>query len=125
MSNLTVFFDGSCPLCQREIGFYRSRKGAEAITWVDVSAPASPLHGDLSCEAAMRRFHIRDRDGNLLDGAAAFAALWRAMPGFRWLGAIVGRQPMLWVAERVYDGFLVIRPAIQTVTRRLASPRKA
>ena len=68
MSNLTVFFDGSCPLCQREIGFYRSRKGAEAITWVDVSAPASPLHGDLSCEAAMRRFHIRDRDGNLLDG---------------------------------------------------------
>ena len=73
---LTVYFDGSCPLCRREIAFYRRLRGAERLQWLDVSAGA-PLGQDLSCEAAMRRFHVRDAQGRLLSGGAAFARLWR------------------------------------------------
>ena len=28
---LTVYYDGACPVCRREIGFYRKRTG-EAVT---------------------------------------------------------------------------------------------
>ena len=33
----TIFYDGSCPLCRREIGFYQKQIGADQLTWQDVS----------------------------------------------------------------------------------------
>lgn len=82
---LTIYYDGSCPLCRREIAFYRRLPGAERLDWMDVSAGA-PLGEGLSCDAAMRRFHVREAGGRLLSGGAAFARLWRALPGWRTLG---------------------------------------
>lgn len=83
---LTIYYDGSCPLCRREIAFYRRLPAAAQLDWVDVSAGNTPLGAGLSCEAAMRRFHVRDANGQLLSGGAAFARLWRALPGWRVLG---------------------------------------
>ncbi len=113
-SPVTVYYDGACPLCVREIGFYRTRRGAEAIHWLDISEDKpGVLPPDLTREAALGRFHVRDQEGVLRDGADAFAVLWRALPGWAWLGHVVGWPPMLWLTERVYRAFLVVRPAMQ------------
>ncbi len=69
-SILTVYFDGSCPLCRREIAVYRRLPQAASIRWVDVSAGAE-LGSQLSCAQAMARFHVRDSQGRLYSGAAA------------------------------------------------------
>ena len=37
---LTIYYDGSCPLCRREIAFYRRQPGSERLDWMDVSAGA-------------------------------------------------------------------------------------
>lgn len=89
---LTIYYDGSCPLCRREIAFYRRLPGAERLDWMDVSAGA-PLGEGLSCDAAMRRFHVRESGGRLLSGGAAFARLWRALPGWRTLGWCLAWPP--------------------------------
>ena len=34
---LTAFFDGDCPLCKREIDYYRGCDGADRIQWVDIN----------------------------------------------------------------------------------------
>ncbi len=34
---VTVLYDGACPLCDREIAFYRSQPGAACPEWCDVS----------------------------------------------------------------------------------------
>lgn len=116
-SFLTVYFDGSCPLCRREIAMYRRLPEATAIAWVDVSA-GQDLGGALSCAAAMARFHVRDPQGRLFSGAAAFSRMWRVFPGWRWLGYVSAWPPMSWVFELAYCLFLPLRPSLQKWVRQ-------
>ena len=110
MSQVTVWFDGACPLCSREIAAVRRLDRAGAIEFVDVGA------GDASCPldraALLARFHARESGGPLLSGAAAFAAMWRAIPLLRPLRLAARHPPVLWVLEQGYRGFLRIRPAL-------------
>lgn len=114
---LTIYYDGSCPLCRREIALYRRQPGAERLLWLDVSAGA-PLGADLSCEAAMRRFHVRDAQGRLFSGGAAFARLWRALPAWRVIGWTFAWPPLSWLLALAYRVFLPLRPGLQRLARR-------
>lgn len=111
-SRVTVYHDGGCPLCAVEIGHYRRAQGAGAVAFVDVADPTAAPAGDLTREAALARFHVRDEGGALVSGAAAFAALWRTLPNWRWLGHLVGTWPILPLAELAYRAFLPLRPLI-------------
>ena len=118
-SALTVFYDGDCPLCRREIAFYRRRRGAARILWLDVSRlPDGEVAPGLSRCAALARFHVLLPDGRRLSGGPAFAAVWRALPAFRPLGWVFGFRATGWLADRAYAGFLRLRPQLQ---RRLVS----
>ncbi|MGJ3230960.1 MAG: thiol-disulfide oxidoreductase DCC family protein [Oceanicaulis sp.] len=113
-----MYFDGGCPLCRAEIGLYR-RQGAEA-EFVDISK-GEGAPPEVGCDTALKRFHVRRADGRLLSGAAAFAELWKATPGWRWLGRIGGLPPFVWIGEGLYRLFLLVRPAIQNLARARAS----
>ena len=72
MPALTIYFDGSCPLCRREIAFYKGNPDAAQLVWHDVSVnfqanDDSSLGDGLSCQRAMAFFHVRDAHGNLKD----------------------------------------------------------
>lgn len=126
---LTVLYDGSCPLCRREIGIYRSLQPLRPdspVCFADVSDAALPLPSALppgtTREQLLARFHVRGRDGQWLSGAQAFLALWAALPGWRWL-ALAGRVPgAAWAMERTYRLFLRWRPALQRWALRLDPP---
>jgi predicted DCC family thiol-disulfide oxidoreductase YuxK len=107
---LRVYYDGGCPVCSREIAFYKNRAGAEAVDWVDASRiePVS-LGGDLSKRDALARLHVRRGDGTLVSGAAAFSEIWRVTPGFRWLGRLLSLPPFDTLAELAYRAFLIVR----------------
>ncbi len=111
---LTVFYDGACPLCRREIAFYQRRSGAEALDWVDVSGCSDDeVAPGLSKPTALARFHVRAADGKLESGGAAFARLWSSLPGFRTLGRTLQLPPLVWLLERGYRSFLLVRPRLQ------------
>ena len=110
MTKLTAWYDGSCPLCRREITLMRrlDRRGAiEFIDVVQAASAACPIdRADL-----LARFHVSE-DGQLLSGAAAFAAMWRAIPVLRPLG-LVARSPWILAGlERLYVAFLRVRPRL-------------
>ncbi len=121
---VTVFYDGSCPLCTAEIGIYRRCEGAETVAFIDVSmSEASAIVSGLDKATALKRFHVRDADGTLVSGAEGFGHLWLALPGWRWLGHIVLLPGVLQATEVVYRGFLVVRPALQWMFRVTTSTR--
>lgn len=110
MQKLTIWFDGGCPLCQREIALMRRLDRGHAIDFIDVS------DGDASCPIdraeLLERFHARE-DGVMLSGAAAFAAMWRAVPLLRPLGLAARNRQVLAVLEWLYVRFLRFRPRLQ------------
>lgn len=106
-----VYYDGACPVCSREIATYRRARGAEALNFVDVSQPDAALAPGLTRAAALARMHVRQADGRMASGAAAFAALWRALPGWAWLGRIAALPVIAPTLELGYRGFLRLRRA--------------
>lgn len=115
---VTVFYDGSCPLCTAEISIYRRSCGAETVSFIDASArePGAIVVG-LDKTAALKRFHVLGADGRLFSGAEGFGHLWLALPAWRWLGRIVLLPGVLQATEIAYRGFLVVRPAFQRMFR--------
>ena len=103
---LTVFYDGQCPLCRREIAHYRRRKGSETIDWIDITRDPERLtvHG-LGFDAAMARFHVKDGTGRWHTGAAAFAELWSQLSGYRWLARGLRAPGVLPALDRFYTRF--------------------
>jgi predicted DCC family thiol-disulfide oxidoreductase YuxK len=124
-ADLTVFFDGSCPLCRSEIGLYRTCAGADRVAFVDVAAADSAdLAKGLDKMAALARFHVQTADGRLHSGAAGFTQLWLTLPRWRWLGRIARLPGIRTAAELAYRGFLRVRPAMQWLWRRAANAPK-
>lgn len=123
--DFSVFFDGNCPLCIREIDFYRRQRGADAILWIDLAqAPNETVAPGLSCQAALAKFHVQTRSGELLQGGTAFAALWQELPKFKTIGNIARRAPFRWVLNLGYTAFLPLRPALQRLAGRIWKPPK-
>ena len=107
---LTLYYDGGCPVCTREIGFYQRCRGAERIRWIDLArCEDMELGAGLSREAAYARLHARLPDGTLLSGARAFAALWQALPGFAWGGRVAALPGVVHGLEIGYRIFLKLR----------------
>ncbi|MBD0271136.1 MAG: DUF393 domain-containing protein [Acetobacteraceae bacterium] len=120
MPDVLVWFDGACPLCRREIAWMRRLDRRNAIAFVDVSR-AVAQGGGAACpidrSALLARFHALE-DGRLLSGAAAFAAMWRAVPLLRPLGLAARNRFVLAGLERLYGLFLRVRPRLQRAARR-------
>ena len=113
---LTVYYDGGCPICAREVGMYQSLKGAEFIKWVNLNElPDGEVAPGIIKKNALARFHAVDYKGNIYVGGAAFAALWCILPKFRILGALCTRWPFRGLLDQLYRLSLVIRPSLQVI----------
>jgi predicted DCC family thiol-disulfide oxidoreductase YuxK len=113
---VTVWFDSSCPLCIREIGLFRRLDKRSAINFVDVlSGQACPLDQ----ATLLARFHAQEVGGEVVSGAAAFAAMWRAIPLLRPVGLLMRYPIILSSAEITYIVFLRLRPSLQRLVRKM------
>ncbi len=114
---LTVIFNGNCPICSREIAVYRARAArADAnVRFFDMTEE-DPERFGLTRDAAARRFYAVAPDGHLISGIPAFALLWDRLPGLRWM-ARAARLPILGVlAESAYTR--IAAPILYALHRR-------
>ena len=108
---LTVYYDGACHLCSREIEHYRKRDTAARLRLVDISAPDFRAAAvGLSQEHVRKVMHVCLPDGKLVTGLDAFIAIWDVLPGLGTL-AKLARQPVVNPLLRVgYWAFAAVRP---------------
>lgn len=116
---LEVYYDGSCPLCRREVAIYTGLRPLSPIVWKDVSGDLDLLPPGKTQAELLARFHVAGPNGAVTSGARAFLVLWERLPGWRWL-ARIGRVPgAAALLEWGYRGFLRVRPLLQRWAARL------
>ena len=111
MTTVTVWYDAACPLCRREIALMRRLDVRGRIDFVQIGGEG-PDQCPIDRDTLLSRFHARE-DGRMLSGAAAFAAMWRAIQLLRPLGLAARSPRILALLERGYRRFLKVRPRLQ------------
>ncbi len=91
-----------------------------AVAFVDVTRAGTQDGATCPIDrtALLARFHALE-DGRVVSGAAAFAAMWRAISLLRPLGLAARNPGVLAGLERLYGLFLRVRPRLQRAARRL------
>jgi|JI9StandDraft_1071089.scaffolds.fasta_scaffold03133_8 steroid 5-alpha reductase family enzyme/predicted DCC family thiol-disulfide oxidoreductase YuxK len=75
---LTVFFDGNCPVCSREMKALQKRKQTGEVNYVSLTSAKDlePFDTGISYSDAMRKIHAVDSNGRVLTGVHVLAALY-------------------------------------------------
>ncbi|WP_102109414.1 thiol-disulfide oxidoreductase DCC family protein [Oceaniglobus roseus] len=113
---VTVIYNHTCPVCRREIDAYRRTAEAQdlPLSFRGLDSDALPDWG-LTPDTAARRLHVV-KDGELLAGLDAFAAVWDELPRLRWLARLVRRPRVHAVADALYER--VLAPVLYALHRR-------
>jgi predicted DCC family thiol-disulfide oxidoreductase YuxK len=103
---ISVFYDGKCGLCRREIEHYTRIAPNGVFEWVDITVDASAMQKIGICYAdGLKRLHAQDAHGTLHVGVDAFLVIWQQMPRWRLLATIVSFPIIRPVANIAYRAF--------------------
>ena len=95
---LTVFFDGACPICDREITLMRRLDKRRRLVFCDFSRPDyDPTSINISPTELGRIIHARWNNGTVITGVDVFRAMWEAVGlGFlAWLTRLSFIEPLV------------------------------
>ncbi|WP_153771555.1 DUF393 domain-containing protein [Labrenzia sp. CE80] len=107
---LTVYYDGKCGLCAREIAFFQKRKANNPIRWNDVArAPETLADSGLSQAEALMFMRVADNKGRIHGGLDAFVLLWGQFRGWRLLARLLQLPLLHPLASRLYRLFAKLR----------------
>jgi len=106
----TMFYDGGCPLCRREVAHYHRLDRADRVRWVDITREPEALASlGIGYAAARERLHAIDEQGQVVSGVSAFVTVWRQLPGYRHLARVVQRLGLAPVLNWGYARFAAWR----------------
>ncbi len=115
----TMFFDGACPFCEREVSDLRRRDDAGRLRWVDIDAPDFDARRyGLDPDAVRRTLHGLEPDGRVVRGLDVSRRAWRAVGRERLARATErpGVRPLL---DALYRLFARVRVPLGRALRRL------
>ena len=105
LQQMTLYYDGACPLCRAEIIFLSSRHHQGQLDFIDINSNRyDPLKVGVSCEQALAAMYGQFADGRLISGVAVFSEAYRRaeLPFLAWLFSRKLLQPFLQLAYRFF-----------------------
>ena len=113
MNRASVYFDGLCHLCSREIGHYQKMRGASRLLFVDITGPNfDSAREGLDPVAVHRELHVKDANGIVHTGVGAFIVIWSQLDSLRWLVPIASFKPVRLLLNLLYSAFAKARPLL-------------
>ena len=78
-----VFYDGNCPICNREIELYKKLNKNKSVKWYNIYTDTKALKIiNKSREECLRSFHVIDGD-KIYKETDAFFILWKDIKYFK------------------------------------------
>ena len=103
---ITVYYDDQCPLCTREINFYKRKIDPNSAHWEAIS---NIDEEKIEKSKALEKLHVSDSNGNLFVGTDAFIEIWARVPELSKFAKIL-RMPIFKIfLEICYEIFLILR----------------
>jgi len=101
---ISVFYDDRCPLCSREIEYYKKISPTTIINWCGISLHINTLekHGVTYTES-LKMLHAINAKGKTYRGVDAFILIWQQIPGWKWLARIVSLPVIYQVSKALYS----------------------
>jgi predicted DCC family thiol-disulfide oxidoreductase YuxK len=107
----TIYYDGLCYLCSREIDHYRKQSGSDALRFLDITAPDFDANAEGVDPVQVHKvMHVRRQDGTLATGVNAFIEIWKVLPKYNWAARLAVRSLPNLVLNVGYQAFATIRP---------------
>ncbi|MFV8454425.1 thiol-disulfide oxidoreductase DCC family protein [Vibrio owensii] len=103
MTKLTVFYDGTCPLCAKEMKALKQRDAKQHIITVDIYSEAFAAYPQIDPEQANTILHALNDKGELLLGLDVTHRAWQLV-GRGWLYA-----PLRWRAVKPVADWLYLK----------------
>ncbi|MGY0615102.1 thiol-disulfide oxidoreductase DCC family protein [Vibrio sp. FJH11] len=103
MTKLTIFFDGSCPLCTKEMKALKQQDTHQYIRTVDISSDDFTYYPQIDAARANTILHAIDDNGTLLLGLDVTYRAWQLV-GRGWLYA-----PLRWSLIKPVADWLYLR----------------
>lgn len=122
---LSIYFDGLCPLCSREIDHYRKQRGSDLLRFVDITLPEFDAAAEGVDPVAVHKvMHVRTAAGELKTGVDSFIAIWESLPAYRVVARVAKWAPASFLLNVGYQGFARVRPLLPRRKRQdcAASP---
>merc|ERR1711997_1108967 len=104
---VTVYYDGKCGLCSKEINHYKKIAPTGIFNWQDVTqVPPKILKSEgLTLADGLRLLHAKDKNGEVKVGVDAFILIWSQLNRWRLLAKIVSLPGIRQVAGVSYTFF--------------------
>jgi predicted DCC family thiol-disulfide oxidoreductase YuxK len=108
---ITVFYDGKCGLCRREIEYYKQIAPEHIFAWHDITVmPTIFVEKGYAVKDGLKALHVEDDKGIMHIGVAGFVVIWKKLPRLWPVLAFILRIPFLMpVMEKLYSLFAAWR----------------
>jgi predicted DCC family thiol-disulfide oxidoreductase YuxK len=109
-NTLSIYYDGLCHLCSREIDHYRKQEGSNQFRFVDIThVDFDALKEGVDPVKVHKVMHVKNNKG-IYTGVDSFIEIWRYLPKYK-TAAVVAENPMIkLILKAGYSVFAVIRP---------------
>ena len=103
---VTVFYDGLCGLCSREIAYYKNIAPDGIFIWVDIAKNPQALEAhNINVIDALKYLHVIDKNGSTHTGVRSFQVIWEQLPRWKILSKLLKFKILYFVADFLYIRF--------------------